>query len=191
MNYLAHMYLSKITPEAMLGNFLGDFVKGDAAGRFPREVVEGIMHHRNVDHYTDTNAVVSSSKKLISPSRRRFSGIIIDIAYDHFLSRNWERYSAIDLSEFIGTIYKNLGNRTVVVPQRAEWVIERMIQEDWLSSYGTLEGIDKTFKRISKRLKKENTLCSAVEELETHYHSLNAHFSQFFPQAIRSQRRDA
>ena len=191
MNYLAHMYLSKNTPDAMLGNFLGDFVKGNVEGRFPREVIDGIMHHRLVDHFTNSNAIVLSSKKLISPSRCRFSGIIIDVVYDHFLSRNWNRYSKTDLSEFIGTVYKNLGNQRASIPQTAKLIIEKMIQEDWLNSYGTIEGIDKTFKRISNRLKKENNLCSAVEELEIHYHSLNSHFLQFFPQVIQCLRRSA
>ncbi|HYA87797.1 MAG TPA: ACP phosphodiesterase, partial [Nitrospirota bacterium] len=43
---------------------------------------------------------------------------------------------------------------------------------------------DKTFKRISERLRRENNLCSAVEELENNYHVLNTHFLRFFPLLI-------
>ena len=50
MNYLAHMFLSDNTPGSMLGNFMGDFIKGSAEGEFPREIVEGIIHHRRIDH---------------------------------------------------------------------------------------------------------------------------------------------
>jgi len=50
----------------MLGNFLGDFVKGTCQGNFPVDVVMGIQNHRKVDRFTDANDVVASSKKLIS-----------------------------------------------------------------------------------------------------------------------------
>ncbi len=189
MNYLAHLFLSNYTPDSMLGNLLGDFVKGNAQGRFPPEVFEGIMNHRMVDSLTDSNAVVSSSKKLISRPRCRFSGVIIDVVYDHFLYRNWNLYSGIEVDEFIKTIYGNLSKHAVKIPPRAELVIEKMIQEDWLSAYGTLEGIDATFRRMSKRLRRENTLSSAVEELEVHYHTLNSHFLRFFPQLINQMRK--
>lgn len=185
MNYLAHMFLSDNTPFSLLGNFIGDFVKGNAEGRFPEEIVEGVMNHRRIDHFTDSNTIVSCSKKLISRSRYRFSGIIIDILYDHFLSRNWYLYSKTGLSGFIEMIYKNLGNHEVNIPQTAEIVIEKMIKEDWLHSYGSIEGIDKTFKRISKRVRRENSLYSAVEELVAHYHDLNTHFLQFLPQLLK------
>ncbi len=168
----------------MLGNLLGDFVKGNALGRFPPEVFEGIMNHRMVDLLTDSNSIVSSSRKLISKSRSRFSGVIIDIVYDHFLFRNWRLYSGIEVGEFIKTIYGNLSKHAVNMPPRAEFVIVKMIEEDWLNAYGTLEGIDTTFRRMSKRLRRENTLSSAVEELEVHYDVLSSHFLLFFPQLI-------
>jgi len=184
MNYLAHMFLSDDTPLSMLGNFMGDFVKGNVEGKFEQEIVDGILHHRRVDHFTDSHAIVSSSKKLISQARCRFSGVIIDVLYDHFLSRNWSLYSKTRLDDFIERVYKKLHNHWRGIPPAAELCIEKMLKEDWLSSYGSPEGIDKTFKRISERLRRENNLCSAVEELENNYHVLNTHFLRFFPLLI-------
>ena len=184
MNYLTHMFLSENSPLSMLGNFLGDFVKGNIEDKFPREVVDGIIRHRRIDHFTDSHPIVSSSRKLISHARCRFSGIIIDVLYDHFLSRNWNLYSETSLHDFIDIVYKNLHSHRKGIPPAAELCIETMIEEDWLGSYGSVDGIDKTFKRISKRLKGGNSLCSAVEELEIHNHVLNAHFLRFFPLLI-------
>lgn len=184
MNYLAHMFLSDNAPLPMLGNFLGDFVKGSVADKFPQEIVDGIILHRRIDHFTDSDIIVSSSKKIISGARRRFSGIIIDVLYDHFLSRNWNLFSKMNLDEFIEMVYKNLHTHRQDIPPFAELCIEKMIKEDWLSSYVSVEGIDKTFKKISKRLRRENNLGSAVEELEVHYEVLNAHFLRFFPRIM-------
>jgi acyl carrier protein phosphodiesterase len=184
MNYLAHMFLSDDTSLSMLGNFMGDFVKGNVEAKFQQEIIDGIIRHRRIDHFTDSHSIVSSSKKLISEARRRFSGIIIDVLYDHFLSMNWDLYSKTGLNDFIEIVYKNLHNHRMDMPPAAELCIEKMLKEDWLSSYGSLEGIDKTFKRISGRLRRENNLWSAVEELEMNYHVLNTHFLRFFPQLI-------
>ncbi len=173
----------------MLGNLLGDFVKGNVEGRFPSEVIEGIMNHRRVDLITDSDAIVSSSRKLISEARCRFSGVIIDILYDHFLYRNWGVFSDASVNEFIRMVYDNLSSHAVKIPPRAECVITRLIREDWLHAYGSIEGIDKTFNRMSKRLKQENNLDSAVEELKFHYDTLNAHFLLFFPMLIQQIRK--
>ncbi len=132
MNYLAHMYLSDNTPASMLGDFMGDFVKGNVEGLFPQEIVDGIIRHRRIDHFTDTHSTVSSSKRLISKVRCRFSGIIIDVIYDHFLSKNWNIYSKTGLDDYIDIVYKNLHSRETVITPVAELYIERMIKEDWL-----------------------------------------------------------
>jgi acyl carrier protein phosphodiesterase len=76
MNYLAHMLCSDDSPASMLGNFIADFVKGDVEGRFPREVVEGIRHHRRADCFTDSHEVFGASRRLIISPRRRYAGII-------------------------------------------------------------------------------------------------------------------
>lgn len=168
----------------MLGNFIADFVKGDVEGRFPREVVEGIRHHRNADCFTDSHAVFGASRRLISSSRRRYAGVIIDVLYDHFLTISWDRYCSLGLDAFVGRVYENLGSHQIAVPHPVPLVIERMVREDWLRCYGTVEGIDRTFRRISGRLRRENTLDTAVEELEQNYVLLQDHFHCFFPQLM-------
>ena len=184
MNYLAHMLCSDDSPASMLGNFLADFVKGDVAGRFPREVVEGIRHHRRADHFTDSHEVFGESRRLISGPRRRYAGVIIDVLYDHFLATNWDQYCSTGLDEFVGRVYENLGRHRCVVPHPVPMVIEKMAREDWLRSYGTADGIDRTFRRISRRLTRENPLDSAIEELERNYDPLRDHFRSFFPQVL-------
>jgi acyl carrier protein phosphodiesterase len=184
MNYLAHMLCSDDTPPSMLGNFIADFVKGDVEGRFPREVVEGIRHHRRADCFTDSHEVFGASRRLISGPRRRYAGVIIDVLYDHFLATSWDRYCSRSLDEFVGRVYENLGRHLVTVPHPVPMVIDKMVREDWLRSYGAVEGIDRTFRRISNRLRRENPLGTAVEELESNYDLLRGHFHCFFPQVM-------
>ena len=184
MNYLAHMLCSKDTPASMLGNFLADFVKGDVEGRFPRDVAEGIRHHRRADCFTDTHEVFGASRRLISSPRRRYAGVIIDVVYDHFLATSWDQYCSRSLDEFVGRVYENLGRHRVAVPHPVPMIIERMVAQDWLRSYRTVGGIDRTFGRISRRLRRENPLGTAVEELERNYDRLQDHFHSFFSHVL-------
>jgi len=185
MNFLAHMLCSHDTPASKLGNFIADFVKGDVAGRFPPEVVEGIMHHRRADWFTDSHEIFRASRSLISTPRRRYAGVIIDVLYDHFLATDWERYCSTGLDEFVGHVYENLGHYHLMgVPHPVPAVIEKMVGEDWLRSYRTVEGIERTFMRISRRVRRDNTLGSAIEELDHNHDLLRDHFHSFFPQAI-------
>ena len=75
MNFLAHLYLSPPTPDALLGSLLGDFVKGpvERAG-YNAEITTAIRLHRAIDTFTDSHPIVLASKARISPARRRYAG---------------------------------------------------------------------------------------------------------------------
>uniref|UniRef100_UPI00404875E4 ACP phosphodiesterase n=1 Tax=Roseivirga sp. TaxID=1964215 RepID=UPI00404875E4 len=69
-----------------IGNFLGDFVKGNQYLDFEPDIAKGIILHREIDRFTDSHEVVSESKKRLSEKYRHYSGVIVDMFYDHFLA---------------------------------------------------------------------------------------------------------
>ena len=75
-----------------------------------------------------------------------------------------------------------------MLPERFRLFLPRMINEDWLGSYRTLEGTGKAIDRISERLRRrfhrENTLQGAIEEVESNYSELENNFNAFFPELI-------
>ncbi len=107
MNYLAHLLLAGDGDDARLGSVLGDFVKGDPAGRFDAGICEGIFQRRRIDRYTDAHQVTIQSRARFSQQRRRFSGVIVDVCWDHFLSRHWHRFSSRDRASFIEEAYSS------------------------------------------------------------------------------------
>ena len=74
MNYLGHLYLAEDNPESLIGNLLGDFVKGSISDAYSLEIRKGIALHRKVDLFTDSHTTVRASLNRISPARRRFAG---------------------------------------------------------------------------------------------------------------------
>lgn len=191
MNYLAHLYFAENSTESRLGVIMADFVKGPlGACPYSPAIVEGIENHRMVDRFADGHPAVQASKRLVSPERRRFAGIIVDMCHDHFLAMHWNRYADLELSAFIERAYAALRGYQGTLPERLERMLHYMIEQDWLRSYRTTAGIGRALDGISSRIKRENTLRGGVEELERNYQALETHFLRFFPELIQHTGRD-
>lgn len=184
MNYLAHFYLSDQTPEGFLGGILGDFVSGKIDGKFTPVIEREITIHRRIDFFTDTNEIVKRSKKRVSESRRRFAGVLVDVFYDHYLALNFENYAKVSLKEFNNNVYQTLKAGNNVVEEELQDRLKGIAHYDLLGSYLTLEGIGLALYRISKRLKRENTLAEGIFDIKNNYNELQNDFEEFFPQLI-------
>jgi acyl carrier protein phosphodiesterase len=184
MNYLAHLYLAKDSPESLLGGILGDFVKGAIGDRYPLKIKRGIELHRTIDAYTDSHPTTRASRNLYSPSRRRFAGIIVDLCYDHFLYRHWTSYTDMALKPFISRVYHILTAHRTALPERLAAMVPVMVREDWLGSYQDLRGVEKALNRLSVRVTNGTRLTGAMEEIKLHYHRLEENFLIFFPDLI-------
>ncbi|PSB01424.1 ACP phosphodiesterase [Merismopedia glauca] len=184
MNYLAHLFLSEPTPESMIGNFLGDFVKGSLESRYTEEIRRGIDLHRKVDIYTDSHPIFCASKRIIAPERRRFAGILIDVFYDHFLAKNWHKYSDISLVDFSQNFYQALQDCQNILPESVKLRLPQIIGCDVLRSYQEISGIDRALQSISARFKRVNNLADGLEDLESNYQQIGSDFAVLFPDAI-------
>jgi len=184
MNYLAHLFLSDGTPESLIGNLLGDFVKGSIENIYSLKIIEGIYLHRKIDSFTDSHPIFRSSKRLIALDRRRFSGIMIDVFYDHFLAKNWSNYSSIPLPDFTNYVYQVLQENQKILPEQLKNILPDMIAHDWLASYRETSTINRAINGISRRIKRKNNLFGGVEELLLNYQQLQSDFSIFFPELI-------
>lgn len=185
MNYLAHVFVAESSPHSIIGNLLGDFVKGPLHDQYSAEITEGIRFHRKVDVFTDAHPLHLQSRNLFSRYRRRFASIIVDVCYDHFLSRHWERFSDEKRENFISSIYDILQVHQRILPKNFQQILPSMIEQDWLGSYYHLSGIEIVLNRISYRLKRGNPLLGSISEIEHHYQKLEEDFLDFFPKLIQ------
>lgn len=184
MNFLAHLFLSEDSPEARIGNLMGDFVKSNALGPFPLPMQRGVILHQKIDTFTDTHPVFLRSRQRISLERRRYASILIDIFYDHFLAVYWSQYASLPLPEFAQSIYAALRVYDDILPNSLRYTAAAMMRNDWLMSYRDLSGIQQALARVSRQLRRPNDLALAVSELEGHYQPLEDDFRAFFPDLI-------
>jgi acyl carrier protein phosphodiesterase len=127
VNYLAHLYLAGDEPDDLIGNLMGDFVRGPVESDSVDRVNAGILLHRRIDTYTDSHCLVLQSKRRIRHVLRRFSGILVDVYFDHFLARNWSRYSSVSLREYSRLVYGILEEHSDALPPRMHRSVEYMI----------------------------------------------------------------
>ena len=185
MNYLSHLFLAESSEESIIGNLLGDFVKGRLMDNYSPEIIRGIKTHRKIDFYTDKHPVVKETRKLISNERRKYSGVLVDIFFDHFLSVYWDSYSDSDFDEFIEKSYEILLKYRDIYPEKGKILIPRIVEKDWLRKYKSLDGLKLVFEKMSLRISRENPLPGSEQELIDNYTDMESNFKKFFPDLIK------
>jgi acyl carrier protein phosphodiesterase len=184
MNFLAHLYLSEDNEEVTLGNFVADSVKGNTLDHFPADVVRGIRLHREIDSFTDSHPVFRQSKARLSPKYRMFSGVIVDLYYDHFLAKNWNDFSDKNLAQFVGSTYKMLLKHYGIMPPRSRRILPFMIAQNWLVGYADFDKLARVFQGMSRRSRFESGMENAVDDLKLDYDAYEQEFRTFFPDII-------
>jgi acyl carrier protein phosphodiesterase len=190
MNFLAHLYLSEDNVESRLGNFLGDFWRGDVRQNLPPGMRAGVDLHHRIDSFTDTHPQVRISRARMDKRFRHLTGVMVDVFYDHYLAKHWGRFSEQTLEGFIREVYTTFRDYPGVLPHPAPLVIERMAEQDWLLSYQTVEGISLTLRRMSRRMRRPNLLYEGGQELADHYEELQQDFDVFFPELVEHVRQN-
>lgn len=185
MNFLAHLFLGPKDPEQALGSLLGDFVRGPVGRlQLPEGVREGIWLHRRIDSFTDAHPLVQRSRERVSPQRRRYAGIMIDMFYDHLLASHWQMFSDQPLEQFTRDIYALLLAQQPLIPEQAWPTISHMAEHDWLANYARLASLHRALDNISLRLKRANPLPGSAIELEQDYAGFKADFMAYMPQVM-------
>jgi len=184
MNYLAHIYLSGESDLVTIGNFMADGIKGKDYKKYPVEIQIGILLHRHIDTFTDAHKTVRKSTKRLHSKYSHYSGIIVDILYDHFLAKNWGRYSNVLLTDYVETFYDSLEENHHILPLRVQKMMPYMMTDNWLVSYASLEGISKALEGMNRRTKYRSNMNEAVHELEAFYSDFESEFSFFFDELV-------
>ena len=184
MNYLSHIYLSGEDEEIIVGNFIGDFVKGRQFLKYPPNVAKGILLHRQIDSFTDSHPLINECIVKLRPGFGKYSGIVTDIFLDHFLAVNWHLYSFEKLSSFTKNFHAILLSNFFQLPPRVKLFLPFLIQNKRLQSYATFQGIEKTLSIMVQHASLPAETKYAMKILEDEYRFFDQAFNQFFPEII-------
>ncbi|WP_158861074.1 acyl carrier protein phosphodiesterase [Lunatibacter salilacus] len=184
MNFLAHAFLSFDQPKILVGNFIGDFVKGNLEDQFEREIINGVRLHREIDRFTDFHPLVKESQLLLKPVFFRYSSVITDMFFDYFLAKNWSAYHDVPLENFSQEVYGMIEEYLPILPDKFKYAFSFMKKENWLVAYGTEPGIQRALTGISQRATFKSNLENATSHLMLHHDQFQRYFDNFFPDLI-------
>ena len=185
MNFLAHALLAGDGPEDRLGGLIGDFVKGPLPAGLPPAVAAGVRLHRQIDVFADAHPIFLRSRGRISAARRRVSGVMVDMFYDHFLARHWTSFHPDPLERFTSRAYRLLADNAAILPPAMGRILPHMKAADWLASYRSVEAVGAALDRMSARLKRTDMLEGSGDELVREYAAFERDFFAFLPEAER------
>ncbi len=178
MNILFHMYLSGHDPELLVGNFMGDFVKGPVGDAYAPQITQGLILHRKIDSFAQRNSHFQASRVRLAPHYGLYRGVFVDLFYDHFLAKEWSSRADTTLPEYI-TATRAIINRYVsIMPEQLQEFVPKIFDE-LLPSYDSISGIESALLRMSRRVRRPNPLAEGGAELTIHYEELKADFGRF------------
>jgi len=180
MNFLAHIYLSGDNTAITIGNFIADGIKGKRYAKYPKDIQIGILLHREIDTFTDAHPTVRMSTKRLHKNYSHYSGVIVDILYDHFLAKNWSHYSNIPLELYVENFYDDLRSNFTILPVRIQKMMPYMIADNWLLNYAHIEGIQKVLNGMNHRTNNISGMHKATDELQEFYAEFEEEFTIFF-----------
>jgi acyl carrier protein phosphodiesterase len=186
LNYLAHIFLSGNDPRLQVGNFIGDFVKGNKFNDYPLRIREGILLHRKIDSFTDSHPIVKETVVLLRPVFGRYSAIIADMYFDYFLAINFTIYhSSKSLKFFAFRFYISVLINYKHLPDRVKGFIFHFVLTNRLFKYSKLNGLKGSLEIMA------NYKISAINPDETinflieNHTDLERRFHLFFPDLVK------
>ena len=183
MNFLAHALLAGDDPALVVGGVAGDWIKGPLPAGLPQDLARGVALHRAIDSHAESHQSFCNSRSRVSPQRRRYAGVLVDIYYDHLLAREWASLHPVPLKLFNAEVYRRIETRLDDLPADAHRVLRLMASEDWLSSYAGMDSIADVLARMSRRVRQPNPLLGGEQELLADAEGFHSDFRHWFADA--------
>lgn len=181
MNYLAHTYFSHKNEGLLIGNMIGDFVKGKQLLQYSESIQKGIVLHRRIDTYTDTHPVILEAKKVFRSAVGRYDGAFLDIAYDYFLANAPYILSEPEWKQMAAQTYSSIESHLPQLPFHFQRMFSYMKKGNWLYNYRYTWQIKQSFDGLIQRAQYLDKTADPFTCFEESFSNLGKSFVAFFP----------
>lgn len=186
MNYLGHSFLSFGNRELLVGNIIGDYVKGTRdIAHYPPDIQKGIRLHRQIDEFTDKHAAGTLAKHIFRPDYGLYAGAIVDVLWDHFLANDPRFFSTEkDLEDFSLETYRHIGAYEALLPDKFRPAFASMQEHNWLYHYRTVRGVENALKGLSRRARYLGDTTRAYQLFLQYFYELNQRYFEFVDDVV-------
>ena len=182
MNYLAHLHLASLANSSLLGNLMADYIRGNPRGIWPDDVTEGILLHRRVDAMTDALPEVRTAREFFRAETRRVSPITLDVIWDHFLSRHWDKIVPdITLPDFLQQARLTIQPALPATPERFQNLNRYLWTDRWMEKYAQAPYLQNVLSGMASRRPRLAALADSYQDFVANYALLDELFWQFYP----------
>ena len=194
MNFLAHLVLAPPTPEGLIGSIAPDMIRGPLPADLHPSVLASAREHQRIDRFTDAHRSFSQTRdRLRATVDTRLAGVLADVLYDHVLACEWAHYRDDDLAGFLSETEQHLVGMLEHVPFRMQMIVRKMIDEQWLASYATTQGVcarlQSMSQRLTKRLGRPMSLAVSEQDLTAFYRPIADDFAKLWPDLLLHVKR--
>lgn len=168
-----------------VGNFIGDFVKGNKLKNYPDTIRKGIMLHRLIDEYTDNHPVVRETIQLLRPNFGRYSGIVADMYFDYFLALHFRKYAdGRSLNIFAYRFYISVLMNYRYLPSRVKGFIFHFVGTNRLAKYASKKGLKQSLEIMATHKVSALNPDQIIAFLDVYSAEIEQKFFVFFPDLI-------
>lgn len=184
MNYLGHAFFSFGDEELLIGNMIGDYIKGKAALEdYPEGIQRGLMLHRKIDTFTDAAPAALRARVYFREEYGLYSGAIVDTLFDHFLATDPHYFrTEDDLLSFSQDVYKKLEANSQYFPARFAAFFPYMKEHNWLYNYRTMMGANRSLQGLVRRAQHMKPADEAYKIFVMRYYELTQCYYEFIEQ---------
>lgn len=187
MNYLGHALLSFGHKDILMGNMIGDHVKGKIAlAQYPPDIARGVELHRLIDQKTDIHPATGRAKLLFRADYGLYSGAIMDTLYDHFLANDPKYFAdANALMGFATDTYRQIEENSAYFPPKFAAYFPYMKEQNWLFGYRSLKGMERSLNGLARRAQHMPPIAKAYEIFVANYYHINQCYYELIDDMVK------
>ncbi len=138
---------------------------------------------------TDRHPVHARLRSRFAAQHRRVASIVLDVLFDHYLTRHWDEFCAWQRRGFMDGVYAVLLQPPAPLPEALAAVAPRWVEADWLSAYESRQGVAAVLARLNRRSRSGLDLVAAFDSVLADESALEAGFLEIFGDVQRATNR--
>lgn len=150
MNFVGHSLYTDSSYQ-LIGNLCADMISPSAKKILHEKILEGLEYHYIIDDFTDHHPFFKDIKSFLSPRYGHYARVIVDLYIDFFIVTNWNSIMSCTYSDHVLKLYTELEQAKQQLPKETHYIIEHLIHYDWLGRYGSISGLNISFREMSRR----------------------------------------